>query len=178
MNYKIALVLSLCLVANAHGASFFEYLFSPQLRKTTSGEFLNGFFEAAFQIKTDFSKCKGEWRDSYTDEHLHMAIDLLQDHKDLDKETQGIRLLSHLVLELTYDFPGCRSEQKKVATALNQLRDLQNRNDLRELVEEVHKKEVPLEDDLTLKVRQQKWKESGRDTGYIHNILKDATRSE
>ena len=149
----------------------------PKHKKTTSGEFLNGFFEAAFQLKTDFSKCKGKWRDSYTEEHLKMAAEMLKDHDDLDKETEGLRLLSHLVLELTYDFPGCRSEEKKVADALAKLRDLQNRNDLRELVEEVHDKEVKLEDDLNWKVLQQKWKDCGRDTGYMHNILKDATRT-
>ena len=175
--YKAVLILLVCLAVQANCDSLFEKVTCPKHKKTSSGEFLNGFFEAAFQLKTDFSKCRGKWRDEYTEEHLRMARNLLKDHNDQEKEVEGIRLISHLVLELTYDFPGCRSEERKVSDALEKLRALHLRSDLPELVEDTHEKLEKLEDDLNVKVLQQKWKDCGRDDGYMHGILADAANS-
>ena len=115
----LSVLLLLCL-ATASASSLFDFTGCPFHKKTKAGEFLNGFFLRTFGVKTNFNKCKGEWREAYL---LERALSISKDFNigEAENVVSAIRLALHTVFEMTFNYDGCEVERQKIAPYLEKL---------------------------------------------------------
>ena len=87
------------------------------------------------------------------------------------EEVEGVKLLLHGSYELTWDFTGCEEIRGIVSGYLKRLHDLQDKNDVKKLVEEKHKDLKSVESNFVSDVTNKNYEKAGTDTGKIFKTL-------
>ena len=165
-------LLGLCGASSAPAASSlsFDWWWWPFRHTTLQGEYLNGVFRRAFNLKTNFNTCVGPWKGPYLREHAGIVVQHFLEGSH-ERELEGITRLLGLVQELTYDWTGCEEVKGFATIHLVKVAHLKGTVILGSVVRNSRWRLANLEQNFIDAVSEEKWRKAGTVVGDIIKLL-------